>query len=413
MENSARIGSLVVLGFQNFAYGMLLPISRRPDQYGEVSFGPTAVLTTEALKIVISLCALTVEALRKIRERHYEFLSQDTEGSSTYTKPEYSDDYSSASLPNSLKLDSNTLLSSDRYFDYTAFWSDTFLDRNNMKLLLPAVLFVIQNNLQVLAASYLGKLKKIYNIDFSRSRSLIPFDHNDSDATEFQVLSQLKIVAAAVCSTLFLHKRLYKQHWASIGLLLMGIALVQQSANENAEVSSLFGKQVLHGFVFGFVAMLGACCFSGIASVTTEYLLKNETGFWISNLLLALYSLIPASFPVIADCARHTSFHPYRAFNLAAWLSILLNAVGGILVSIVIKYADNILKGFAVSGSVVATVLVNSFTSKKGISPARLLGSLLVAVSMYIYGQASRNRADRQVKFEVEEEIQAEGHLLK
>jgi UDP-sugar transporter A1/2/3 len=203
------------------------------------------------------------------------------------------------------------------------------------------------------------------------------------------VLSQLKIVTAAVSSILILKKKLLFQHWASIGLLLVGIALVQQSTASNQTSASISGHDLPQAFIIGLMAMLGACCFSGVASVTIEYLLKNETGFWVSNLLLATYSILPASFIILADCARSGHFQPYRYFNLAAWLSIILNAIGGILVSVVMKYADNILKGFAVSGALIATVSINAIASDRGIPWKRIFASLVVVGSMYLYGSKS------------------------
>lgn len=209
-----------------------------------------------------------------------------------------------------------------------------------------------------------------------------------SDATEFQVLSQLKIVTAAVCSVLILKKRLRLQHWISIVILLLGIYIVQLDRKEI--VGPVMDNSHHQAFVLGLVSMLGACCFSGIASITMEYLLKNETGFWISNLLLASYSIIPALFPVIADCTTREEFRPYRYFTYITWLTIFLNAIGGILVAMVMKYADNILKGFSVSGALIVTVFVHGYASHSGVPWLRLLGSLIVVSSMYGYGQAGK-----------------------
>ena len=53
---------------------------------------------------------------------------------------------------------------------------------------------------------------------------------------------------------------------------------------------------------------------------------------------------------------QHGFFYGY---NSAVWGSILLQAVGGLLVAVVVKYADNILKGFAASFAVVLTFLIS------------------------------------------------------
>lgn len=46
-------------------------------------------------------------------------------------------------------------------------------------------------------------------------------------------------------------------------------------------------------------------------------------------------------------------------YNFTVWMSVLLNSLGGLIVAMVVKYADNVIKGFATSTSVVLTSLVS------------------------------------------------------
>lgn len=41
------------------------------------------------------------------------------------------------------------------------------------------------------------------------------------------------------------------------------------------------------------------------------------------------------------------------------WMAVLLNSLGGLVVAMVVKYADNVTKGFATSVSIVLTALVS------------------------------------------------------
>lgn len=174
------------------------------------------------------------------------------------------------------------------------------------------------------------------------------------------------------------------KHWTSILFLILGICVVQQAGRG----SNSFSASHLHpqAFLIGLTTMLGACCCSGVASITVEYLLKNETGYWASNLLLATYSIIPASIPLFADIYSRGQYDIYRHFNLSVWSAITLNAFGGLLVSMVMKYADNILKGFAIAASLIATVLLQSHAS---FSWSRIGGASIVVCSMVGYSQAS------------------------
>lgn len=48
-----------------------------------------------------------------------------------------------------------------------------------------------------------------------------------------------------------------------------------------------------------------------------------------------------------------------RRYNYAVWMAVLLNSLGGLVVAMVVKYADNVIKGFATSVSIVLTSLVS------------------------------------------------------
>lgn len=46
-------------------------------------------------------------------------------------------------------------------------------------------------------------------------------------------------------------------------------------------------------------------------------------------------------------------------YNYAVWMAVTLNSMGGLIVAMVVKYADNVIKGFATSTSSVLTALVS------------------------------------------------------
>jgi UDP-sugar transporter A1/2/3 len=76
-------------------------------------------------------------------------------------------------------------------------------------------------------------------------------------------------------------------------------------------------------------------------------------------------------------------FHGYNTLVISV---ILLQAVGGLVVAVVVKYADNILKGFAASFSIITSLLLCYFILHD-FEPtfAFLTGALLVNLSMYLY----------------------------
>jgi UDP-sugar transporter A1/2/3 len=51
----------------------------------------------------------------------------------------------------------------------------------------------------------------------------------------------------------------------------------------------------------------------------------------------------------------------FYGYTVMVWAVILLQAIGGLVVAVVVKYADNILKGFAASFSIVTSCLLCYF----------------------------------------------------
>uniref|UniRef100_A0A2K6KZS9 Solute carrier family 35 member A3 n=1 Tax=Rhinopithecus bieti TaxID=61621 RepID=A0A2K6KZS9_RHIBE len=139
------------------------------------------------------------------------------------------------------------------------------------------------------------------------------------DAATYQVTYQLKILTTALFSVSMLSKKLGVYQWLSLVILMTGVAFVQWPSD-----SQLDSKELSAGSQFvGLMAVLTACFSSGFAGVYFEKILKEtKQSVWIRNIQLAL---------------------------------------GGLVIAAVIKYADNILKGFATSLSIILSTLISYF----------------------------------------------------
>lgn len=74
-------------------------------------------------------------------------------------------------------------------------------------------------------------------------------------------------------------------------------------------------------------------------------------------------------------------------YSKLVWIVILMQAFGGLLVAVVVKYADNILKGFATSFSIVLSCVVSVYLFSFQLSLQFVAGALLVVSAIYIYGK--------------------------
>lgn len=75
----------------------------------------------------------------------------------------------------------------------------------------------------------------------------------------------------------------------------------------------------------------------------------------------------------------------YR-YDWFVWYLVILQATGGLLVAMVVKYADNILKGFATSLAIVVACVASILFFDFQLSLQFSLGTMLVISSIFLYG---------------------------
>ncbi|QRW14514.1 UDP-galactose transporter [Ceratobasidium sp. AG-Ba] len=260
------------------------------------------------------------------------------------------------------------------------------------KLSIPAILYVIQNNLQFVAASNL-------------------------DVATFQVTYQMKILTTAAFSVMLLRKRLSKAKWAALFFLAVGVGIVQiQStgpakeatpahvdpvAEAAAETVAARAHEVVSAAkhvmnpLKGFAAVSAACVTSGLAGVYFEMVLKgSQADLWVRNVQLSLFSLLPALVPIIFNNAGNSTdgrsfpFSLFANFSGWAWATVLTQVFGGLITAVVIKYSDNIMKGFATSLSIVLSFLASVALFDFRITLAFVIGSSTVLAATWMYNQA-------------------------
>ena len=81
--------------------------------------------------------------------------------------------------------------------------------------------------------------------------------------------------------------------------------------------------------------------------------------------------------------SEHGFLHGYDSF---VWFTVAQNALGGLLVAVAVKYADNILKGFACSLAIIITCVASIFIFDFSLSLQFSVGAILVIGSIFLYG---------------------------
>ena len=275
-------------------------------------------------------------------------------------------------------------------------WRQSLAPAELLKLCVPSFLYTIQNNLLYLALSHL-------------------------DAATYQVCYQLKILTTALFSVVLLQRRFSAQKWCSLVLLMVGVIVVQfHSSDENgsnhhhhhhpedalpqhkaalddadAQAASIHASERF----IGFVAVLCAACTSGFSGVYFEKILKGSTtSLWIRNVQMGLPSVLVAFATVLLkDGALVRTQGLLQGYNGTVWTVIWVQALGGLIVATVVKYADNVLKVFAASFSIVLSSVISAILFDFHPTSSFLLGATLVILATILYAAPEKKRRKKSI----------------
>lgn len=406
---------------------IVLHMSRIRKAPGSPSYkSSSAVILTEAGKMISSFFLAARDLNRERREQQpgYAplFESEDAD--------RYNDRDEAALLKSHEKAgsvnDINTQLDRPRNHDLALgappsapLWRIMLrecLGEGYMKLAIPALLFTIQNNLQYVASSNLS----------------VP---------TFQITYQLKIPFTALCSVLLLGRVLSRKQWGTIGLLAVGVAIVQLSV-QSSTITHHHDSHTNHpemgkgparlarradadeqdmNQALGLMAVVISCLCSGFACVYFEKQLKkpvsapsavqngNEengmmstplppprpTNLWIKNIQMSFFALIVGTFIYILETfySSADSLYFFTGFTSWAWVVVGLQIGGGLLAALVIKHADNIAKVFATSVSIILSFVASIPLFDYKLTLGAVVGGATVVGSTYLFAMAEQEQS--------------------
>mmetsp|Transcript_1601 Transcript_1601/g.4167 ORF Transcript_1601/g.4167 Transcript_1601/m.4167 type:complete len:369 (+) Transcript_1601:347-1453(+) len=236
--------------------------------------------------------------------------------------------------------------------------------RTSRMLLVPAVLYAVQNTLVIYAIS-------------------------DLSAAEFAVARQIKVPVTGVFSVLLLNRELGIRRWCALLMVASGVAIVQLAKTSADGYKILF----FHGpsldsweHSMGILFALGSCITSGLAAVWFEMVLKSSNvDLWVMNIQLAAFSVLITGSAVLIS----SGMEAFLSFDRVAVLAVTFSASDGLVIALVMKYADAILKGFATSVAICITAWMSVLMGDQPASGQLALGCGIVATSVVMYAWSS------------------------
>lgn len=224
----------------------------------------------------------------------------------------------------------------------------------------PALCYTLQNNLWYYALSHL-------------------------DPVTAAVTSQMKVITTAVATVLMLDRRLNLPQWGALLVLTLGLVVMQlqdkTGGNGSQDRNSLSGAG----------AMLLATMLSAYSGVFLEKLFKSlPLTLWLQSIQLSLFALPTAWVTmVVYDYSHLRRGNLMVGFNMVVWVAVALNALGGVAVSMALKFADNILKTFAVGISIVLNAVASALLFDVPVTARVIVGVNMVVLSTLLFNLAS------------------------
>ena len=256
-------------------------------------------------------------------------------------------------------------------------------DKESTKLIIPAILYLIQNNLLFVALANLS----------------VPM---------YQVTNQGKLLTTALLSRIMLKKQLTGMQYGSIALLGFGVSFIHLSEyfeklGEQGSVSSGGDEASGQNQILGLIAVLICCFTSGLSGVYFEWVLKKspiQLSVHCRNFHLASWSLSFAILGILFssnDMEKNSHYGVFHGFN--SWVvtvGVIMQGITGFVVSMMIKYADTVLKGFAIAIAAPVATLVSVPVFGSKISTSFIVGGLMVAMATKMYSHFAPKKKDEE-----------------
>ncbi|KAI7735314.1 hypothetical protein M8C21_029731 [Ambrosia artemisiifolia] len=227
---------------------------------------------------------------------------------------------------------------------------------------IPSIIYLIHNNVQFATLTFV-------------------------DTSTYQIMGNLKIVTTGILFRLFLKRKLSNLQWMAIVLLAVGTTTSQVKGCGEASCDSLFSSPI-QGYMLGVLS----ACLSALAGVYTEFLMKknNDTLYWQNVQLYTFGAIFNMGRLFLDDFRGGFENGPWwdRLFNgytITTWLVVLNLGSTGLLVSWLMKYADNIVKVYSTSMAMLLTMVLSVFLFTFKPTLQLLLGIIICIMSLQMY----------------------------
>ncbi|KAL1496497.1 hypothetical protein AB1Y20_016451 [Prymnesium parvum] len=207
------------------------------------------------------------------------------------------------------------------------------------------------------------------------------------DPTTFQLLSQLKTIFTGLLFRVFLNRRLSYVQWLALVTLACGTAVSQIPTHKVGKRQELETQAMLGVGLSILSSFLSAC-----GGIYNEKLLKGRPSaslHWQNVQMYIWGVLFNGIGAYLKDGEAMRQGGVLAGFSLSAWAVVACNALNGLAISAVLKYADNIARVYAHAIAMMLTMSLSVQLFGAPVTPQLVIAVVLVATSTLQYNLPS------------------------
>jgi len=253
---------------------------------------------------------------------------------------------------------------------------------NFVKLSVPSILYTLAANL----------------VHYGMSKLHVPL---------FQVLYQFRIIATVCISVILFTDRKYSLvKWVSCFFLFVGIVIAnldpffageggtpanQIPTNTNTSASLTKSREntdISVQYILAALSVLCAGISTAFAGVYSEKLLKETMSLmspWTRNIQFGTLGVFYTFLFALKDTEEILEKGAFYGFELQVWALTINQAIGGLIVALVLVYLDSVTRSFAGSFSFILCTIFSVLFMGFKIHESFLIGSIIILTSTYVY----------------------------
>lgn len=214
------------------------------------------------------------------------------------------------------------------------------------------------------------------------------------DPASFQVLCNFKTGITAILYWLIIRRNISEKQWTALGLITLagcfnsyGGLQTSQDIIQVRNNSTNVGRQI-YVTATGLLLMVFYCTMSGLAGISTEYILKRQykLSLHLQNTLMYCYGMI---FNLWAYSTSHRSLPPAQGFlsGYSKWTVVIIfcQAMNGLILSAVMKHSSNLIRLLIIACAMIVNTVLSMTIFSLQLNLYFNIAFILVIVALKLY----------------------------